>query len=139
MSEINIVHDILKLMLQAQPGSAFIKGLYQQYCNKGGLSKRQLEGLLGKARHLSVISPARLATLEAIIKKKPTRERAAASSRKLVMPQRDDATAQLVQQILDKYPHHKRVLFLKAKIEKSGILDTAETAEVKKFAALLLK
>lgn len=139
MSDINVVLDILKQMLQAHPHSAFISGLYQQYCNKGGLSKKQMEGLLAKAKQTTHISTARLATLEAIIKKKPTRERAAASVRKIEMPEKDESIGILMQQILDKYPQHKRVLFLHSRYQKNEPLADAEISELKKFAALLLK
>ena len=66
-------------MVKAHPGSAFVNSLYQQYCNRGGLSKKQMEGLHSKASKTENISQSKLATLEAIIKKKPTRERSAAS------------------------------------------------------------
>ena len=79
MNEVNITLDILKAMVQAHPESVFINSLYQQYCNRGGLSKKQLEGLYSKASKTAGISPNKLVTLEAIIKKKPTRERAAAT------------------------------------------------------------
>lgn len=71
--------DLLKEMLKAQPQSEFVNNLYQQYCNRGGLSKKQLEGLFARASKIASISPNKLATLEAIIKKKPTREKAAAT------------------------------------------------------------
>ena len=79
MNEINILLDILKKMVAAHPSSGFVNSLYQQYCNRGGLSKKQLEGLYAKALKTASLPQNKLATLEAIIKKKPTRERAAAS------------------------------------------------------------
>ncbi len=137
MSEINILLDILKQMVQAHPSSVFVNSLYQQYCNRGGLSKKQLEGLYSKATKTEGISPNKLATLEAIIKKKPTRERAAASI-PIIAPVKDQATGDLLNNILTKYPQHKRVLFLRSKYDNNE-LNAAETSELQKFGKLLLK
>ena len=138
MNEINILLDILKQMVQAHPGSGFVNSLYQQYCNRGGLSKKQLEGLYAKAIKTSSIPQNKLATLEAIIKKKPTRERAAASKQN-IEPIKDEATGKLLADILEKYPLHKRVLFLKMKFDNNEVLTPAEIGEIKKFGVLLLK
>lgn len=125
-------------MVKAHPESHFVNSLYQQYCNRGGLSKKQLEGLYDKAYKTAGIPQNKLATLEAIIKKKPTRERAAAS-KKNIEPVKDEATGQLLSGILAKYPQHKRVLFLKMKYDNNEKLAAAEIAEVQKFSKLLLK
>lgn len=138
MNDINILLDILKQMVQAHPSSDFVNSLYQQYCNRGGLSKKQLEGLYSKALKTPGIPQGKLATLEAIIKKKPTRERAAATI-KVAEPVKDEATGQLLNDILAKYPQHKRILFLRSKYDNNEQLSAIETAEVKKFGKLLLK
>ncbi len=138
MNEINILFDILKQMVKEHPGSGFVNSLYQQYCNRGGLSKKQLEGLYDKASKTPGIAQNKLATLEAIIKKKPTRERAAASIR-TTEPVKDEATGKLLSNILDKYPQHKRVLFLKMKYDNNEMLTAIETTEVEKFSKILLK
>jgi hypothetical protein len=107
----DILLDILKEMVKAHPGSNFVNSLYQQYCNRGGLSKKQLEGLHSKATKTENISQAKLATLEAIIKKKPTRERAAATiSAPLLL--KDKAVGKMINDILVKYTQHKRLFFL---------------------------
>lgn len=134
----DVTLDILKQMVQAHPNSEFINSLYQQYCNRGGLSKKQLEGLFSKASKTESISFSKLATLEAIIKKKPTRERAAATITANVTP-KDEATENAIDAILAKYPLHKRVLFFKNKIESSQYLTPIEVTEVQKFAKLLLQ
>ena len=138
MNELNIILDILKEMVKAHPSSVFINSLYQQYCNRGGLSKKQLEGLHSKASKTAGILPHKLATLEAIIKKKPTRERAAASIQ-LVLPTNDMETGKLLEAILAKYPQHKRVLYLRSKYDNNEILGLAELAEIQKFTKLLIK
>jgi hypothetical protein len=138
MSEVNILFDILKELQQAHSNSDFVNSLYQQYCERGGLSKKQLEGLYNKAVKAGSLSHGKLATLEAIIKKKPTRERAPAT-RKIDTPEKDTATGEMLQAILAKYPQHKRVLFLQSKYDNNEHLTTAETDEIKKLHKLLIK
>jgi len=137
MNDIDILLDILKQMVSAHPASGFVNSLYEQYCNRGGLSKKQLEGLYAKALKSGSIPQNKLATLEAIIKKKPTRERAAASI-KNIEPEKDVVTEKLLTGILEKYPQHKRVLFLKMKYDNNEKLSAAEVGEVQKFGKLLL-
>jgi hypothetical protein len=42
--DVDIVLDILKAVLEAQPLSSFTQSLLHQYVERGGLSKKQLEG-----------------------------------------------------------------------------------------------
>lgn len=134
----DILLDILTEMVKAHPASDFLNSLHQQYCNRGGLSKKQLEGLHSKACKTGTISQGRLATLEAIIKKKPTRERAAAT---ILGPLhiKDEAVGMQLAAILHKYPQHKRLLFLKSKYDNNENISALEIAEIDKFAKLLLK
>ncbi len=134
----DILLDILKEMVQAHPQSDFVNSLYQQYCNRGGLSKKQLEGLHSKAVKANIISQGKLATLEAIIKKKPTRERAAASIR-ADLPLKDETVGKTLAAILARYPQHKRLLFLQSKYNNNENISTTELEEIKKFSKLLLK
>ena len=138
MNNIDVVLEILKEMLKAHPDSGFVNSLYQQYCNRGGLSKKQLEGLHSKAIKTAGISQGRLATLEAIIKKKPTRERAAATIQ-IAAPAKNETTGKMLQAILARYPQHKRVLFLQSKYENNENISATEIAEIEKFSKLLLK
>jgi hypothetical protein len=134
----DILLDILNEMVKAHPASDFVNSLHQQYCNRGGLSKKQMEGLYSKAGKTGSISPGRLATLEAIIKKKPTRERAAATL-SAAFPAKDDAAGKMIAAILDKYPQHKRLLFLRSKYDNNENISALEIAEIEKFKKLLLK
>ena len=68
--DIDIIADLLKAVLKVRPEDGFCSSLLQQYQQRGGLSKKQLEGLLGKATKFTETTPGKLATLEAIIKKK---------------------------------------------------------------------
>jgi hypothetical protein len=125
-------------MLQAHPTSNFVNSLYQQYCNRGGLSKKQLEGLHNKALKTASLSQSKIATLEAIIKKKPTRERAAATI-SAPLPVKDETTGKMLSEILAKYPQHKRVLFLQSKYNNNENISSAEKTEIEKFKKLLFK
>ncbi len=137
MSDVNVILDILKNLLQAKPDSVFVNSLYQQYCNRGGLSKKQLEGLHSKASKVDSITPGKLATLEAIIKKKPTRYKSEVVV-KNEGPVKDATIGQLIESILQKHPEHKRVLYLQSKYIHNDPLSPAEITEIQKFARLLV-
>jgi hypothetical protein len=134
----DILLDILNEMVKAHPGSNFVNSLHHQYCNRGGLSKKQLEGLHSKASKTDNIPQGKLATLEAIIKKKLTRERAAATITK-PLPVKDEAVGNMINAILDKYPQHKRLLFLRSKFINNENITALELAEIDRFRKLLLK
>jgi hypothetical protein len=134
----DILLDILNEMVKAHPTSNFVNSLHHQYCNRGGLSKKQLEGLHSKATKTANISQGKLATLEAIIKKKPTRERAAATIL-APLPVKDETVGKNIAAILEKYPQHKRLLFFKSKFDNNENISVLEIAEIEKFGKLLLK
>ena len=134
----DILLDILNEMVKTHPTSDFVNSLHQQYCNRGGLSKKQLEGLHSKAVKAQTISQGKLATLEAIIKKKPTRERAAATI-SAPLPVKDVTVVKRIDAILEKYPQHKRLLFFKSKFDNNENITALEIAEIEKFGKLLLK
>ncbi len=134
--DVDIIKDLLEAVEQARPADAFIKSLLFQYQERGGLSKKQLQGLHGKASKINGISPGKLATLEAIILKRPTRE-------KSVLPgatplyTRDETIGKRIAAILDKYPEHKRVIFFRSKYDNNEPLSPAELAELQRFEKLL--
>ena len=51
--EVDVVLQILQASLEAQPSSSFLQSLLFQYQERGGLSKKQLEGLHAKAKKKS--------------------------------------------------------------------------------------
>jgi hypothetical protein len=134
--DIDIVNEVLEDCIIAYPVSSFIISLYKQYTQRGSLSKKQLQGLHGKASKIESISPARLATLEALIKKMPTRYKSEAPVPKPLY-EKEETNGQLISAILAKYPQHKRVLFLKLKYDNNEPLSTQEIADLKRFAQLL--
>jgi hypothetical protein len=134
--DVDVTKDVLQLVLTARPADAFVKSLLFQYEERGGLSKKQLEGLYQKALKVDGIPPQKLATLEAIILKKPVKERAAASAPTPLFV-KDETVGAIIQSILEKYPQHKRVLFLKAKYDNNETLQAAEITELKRFEKML--
>lgn len=133
---VDIVLDILKIVAEQNPDNQFAQSILFQYQERGGLSKKQLEGLYGKAKKIDVIPPAKLATLEAIILRKNEKTKSQLPEIKPLYL-RDEESARLIQEILAKAPHHKRVLFLKAKMENNEMLVNTEKDELKKLTKLL--
>lgn len=133
-----MVLDLLEAAHAAYPASTFISSLLFQYQERGGLSKKQLEGLHAKASRISTIPEAKLATLEAIILKKPTRFKSEKPAN-IVSDQRDESVGKIIKAILEKFPQHKRLLFYKAMYDSNKPFSTAEKAEIEKFKKLLLK
>ncbi len=134
--EIDIINDLLEECIMAYPISSFIISLYKQYRERGSLSKKQLQGLHSKAAKVKDMPQNKLATLEAIIKKMPTRDKSPLPPIK-PLSEKDESTGYLIKEILEKYPQHKRVLFLKAKYENKELLSSIEVSELKKFKQLL--
>lgn len=134
--DVDVIKDVLLLVQAARPDDAFVKSILFQYEERGGLSKKQLEGLLGKASRIAHIPIGKLATLEAIILKKPTKERSAASAPTAFFV-KDETVGEMINNILSKYPQHKQVLFLKAKYENNETLTSPEISELKKFEKML--
>lgn len=134
--DVDIILDILKAVLEAQPLSSFTQSLLNQYQERGGLSKKQLEGLYGKATKVKSIPPGKLATLEAIILRKHSKHKSELPANTPLYV-RDDKAGEMIAAILTKYPDHKRVLFFKTKYDNNEILSPADISELGKFYKLL--
>lgn len=136
--DVDVIKDVLEAMLAARPDSTFIKSLSHQYEERGGLSKKQLEGLYQKALKVESISDGKLATLEAVIMKKPTRYKSAPPPPKPLYS-KDEHVGQMIEAILAKYPQHKRVLFFQVKYNNNETLTPPEITELEKFNRMLNK
>ncbi|HYM94652.1 MAG TPA: hypothetical protein VET23_10975 [Chitinophagaceae bacterium] len=134
--DVDVVNDVLKLTLSAFPDSKFIQSLSHQYIERGGLSKKQLEGLYNKAVHVKDIPAGKLSTIEAIILKKPTRYKSPLPA-PAPLYTKDTRPGELIASILEKFPQHKRVLFLKTKYDNNEVLSSTETAELERFYKML--
>lgn len=134
--EVDIVNDVLEECIVAYPVSSFVISLYKQYRERGSLSKKQLQGLHSKASKIKDILPGKLATLEAIINKMQTRDKDPLPTAKPLL-EKDENTGKLIEEILSKYPRHKRVLFLKSKYDNNEVFSTQETDDLKRFKQFL--
>jgi tRNA A37 threonylcarbamoyladenosine modification protein TsaB len=136
---IDIINEVLEACIMAYPVSSFIISLYKQYISRGWLTKGQLQGLYSKAQMIKDLSPGKLAALEALINKMPTRTKSEAPKEATPLYTKDESTGQLIEAILAKYPQHKRVLFLQAKYNNNETLTATELADLKRFSQLLKK
>ena len=125
----------LKLCWRQGPDSDFVKSLTFQYEERGGLSKKQLEGLYHKAVKISSIPENKLITLEAIIKK-PTKFKSA-PPKPTPLYKKDEAAGKMIHDILAKYPQHKMVLFYKVKYDNNETLHASEIADLQRLCKLL--
>jgi hypothetical protein len=135
-SDVDIINEVLEACIMAYPVSSFVISIYQQYQKRRSLSKKQLQGLLGKASQIESFPQAKLATLEAVIKKMPNRFKSELPEAKPLY-EKDKTAGELIDVILAKYPQHKRVLFLRSKYETNQPLSAVEVDELKKFKQLL--
>jgi len=129
---IDIINEVLEECILAYPVSSFIISLYQRYQKMGSLSKKQLQGLYDKASRIENLAPNKLGTLEAIIKRMPTRYKSEKPETK-PMFEKDISTGKLIDDILAVYPQHKSVLFLKAKYENNEPLSPSEMGDLQRF------
>ncbi|HEV7620651.1 MAG TPA: hypothetical protein VGO09_02900 [Flavisolibacter sp.] len=134
--ELDIVNYILEECILAYPISSFIIGLYKQYLQRGSLSKKQLSGLYGRAVAIQHLPPGKLATLEALIKKMPTRFKSEMPPNKALY-EKNEETGKMIEEILSKFPQHKRALFLKSKFNNNEVLSPTELSELRKFKSLI--
>lgn len=134
---LDIINMLLEDCIMAYPISSFIISIYKQYQQRGWLTKKQLQGLYDKSSRIEGLPPGRLAALEALIKKMPTRQKSELPENKPMFV-KDENAERMINEILQKYPQHKRVLFLQAKHEGQSLL-SSETDELKRFHKLLLK
>jgi hypothetical protein len=134
--DVDVIKEVLNATQIAYPGSSFIQSLSFQYQERGGLSKKQLEGLYNKASTVKTMPPNWLATLEAEILKRPTRYKSTAPPVKPLYV-KDENVEKMILAILEKYPQHKRVLFLKSKYDNNEQLSAIEISELEKFNKLV--
>ena len=136
---VDIINEVLEACILAYPVSSFIISLYKQYISRGWLTKKQLQGLYGKAEQIEELPPGKLAALEALINKMPNRYKSEAPETTAPLYQKDESTGALINSILEKYPQHKAVLFLQSKYNNNQPLTPTELNDLKRFSQLLKK
>lgn len=135
---LDIVNELLEDCLMAFPVHGLLISLYQQYQRRGFLTKKQLQALHIKACQAPHIAPGKLATLEALINKMPNRFK----SEKPDLPPEVDETAEcraLIDEVLSRYPQHKRVLYFLSRLDARQPLSATEVTELKRFHTLAAK
>lgn len=137
-NRLDIINEVLEECILAYPVSSFIISLYKQYLERGSLSKKQLQGLYGKASKIENLPPGKLATIEAIIKRMPTRDKSPLPEGRPLF-EKEVSTGLLIEEILTKFPQHKRVLFLKAKYDNNELFSPADLTDLKRFQSLVKK
>ncbi len=135
---LDIINMVLEECIIAYPVSSFIISLYKQYQQRGSLSKKQLQGLYAKASEIADLAPGKLAGIEAIIKRMPTRDKSATTEPAPVITN-DESLGEILQSILSTYPEHKRILFLKAKYDNNENLTAAEVDDIHRINKLVEK
>jgi len=135
--DVDIINDVLEIAKIAYPDSSFIQSLSFQYQERGGLSKKQLEGLHKKALQIKTVPPNLLATLEAEILKRPNRYKSSLPPLKPLY-ERNETLGNMITAILEKYPQHKRVIFFRSKFNNNEPFSATENAELEKFYKLLV-
>lgn len=136
--DVDVVKDILEATLKGQPHSVFVKSLHHQYQERGGLSKRQLAGLLKIASKVKDIPAAKLATLEAVVLRRPTRYKSAPPPPKPLF-QKNEQHGTMIEAILQRFPQHKQLLLLKRKYDQNEPFTPADENDLNKFFKLLVK
>lgn len=135
--QVDVIEKILAACYQQLNYSLFIMSLMHQYEERGFLTKKQMIGLLSHAKKVDGIPSGWLASLEANIDRLPDRIKSVKPENK-PMFENDERTANLVAEILSKFPEHKRILFLKGKLLDHSI-SLSEKNEVEKLHKLLIK
>jgi len=133
----DVIDKVLDACYQHNPHALFTMSLMHQYEERGSLSKKQLEGLLSKAKKIKSMPENWIATLEAIVLKMPTREKSPAAVRADAPIDKGPWLAQ-IQAILALYPQHKRVLFLQQKLLQQKQLEATDAQELMRFYRLLV-
>ncbi len=136
--DLDIIKDILEAVLKEQPLSSFTQSLQHQYIERGGLSKKQLQGLYNKAQKINKIPVTKLATLEAIILRMHSKHKSELPEN-VPLYTKNEVNGIMIDTILQKYPQHKRVLFLKLKYDNNEPFNSAEQLELEKFTKLLTR
>lgn len=134
---IDIIGRILDAVYAYNPDALFVMSLMHQYEERGSLSKKQLEGLLQKARKVPDLPESWIGTLEAILLKMPNRYKSEKPEVHTPVFQKDEESGRKIAAILAKYPQHKRALFLRARLENREPLSAEEKEELNRFIRVL--
>ena len=137
---VDVVLDVLILLNQSNPDSAFISSLLAQYRERGSLSRKQLQGLVSKGNKAGSVPESKLSTIEAIILKMPVRDKTPPSVSVNIQEEKNDPLLEeQLKQILTVFPSHKRALYLKAKYDNGELISPTEKKELIQFEQIALR
>lgn len=134
----DIIEEVLEDALEAMPLSSMLIGLFKQYNQRGFLTKKQLMGLHDKAKQAQSSASGKLATLEALIKKMPNRVKSELPTISSDF-QKDPTVQPILDEILSKFPQHKRALFLQSKYDNNEEIIPQEMQELRQFQKVAAK
>jgi hypothetical protein len=135
---LDFVEKILNACYNLNKDDLFVMSLMHQFEDRGFLTKGQLQGLFYKAEKVDDLPSGLLATLQATITKLPTKEK---KDTPIVLNEtkKDEETANMLNEILAKYPQHKAVIGLQNNFNKYDKLTSTEKLELNKIYKLVLK
>lgn len=136
--KVDVIDKVLEACYQYNKDALFVMSLMHQYEERGSLSKKQLEGLVQKAKKVQDMPVGWIAAIEAIILKMPTRDKTPITQHKPTELDTEDQWQLLATAILEKYPEHKRVIYLDAKLKQRKALSSIEQQELERFHRLLI-
>ncbi len=136
--DVDVLNDVLLLAIAHYRDNQFLKSLLHQYVELGGLSRKQMEGLYAKAQKVKEIPASKLATLEAEIKKKPVRFRSE-KPESTPLYNKDEKAERMINSLLEKFPQHKMILFLREKTLLNQPISSQEMTELERLHKLLIK
>jgi hypothetical protein len=128
----DIIEKILEACYNHNKDALFTMSLMHQYEARGWLTKKQLQGLHNKASKIKELPTGLLATLEATINKMPNRDKTPIDTIN-TSAKTNPNVVHWIESILLKYPQHKTVLALKAKLNKEKELSATDSATIEKI------
>ena len=137
--KVDVIDKVLEACYQYNKDALFVMSLMHKYEERGSLSKKQLEGLVAKARKVPDMPVGWLAAVEAIILKMPTRDKTPVDLNKQVATDPYEKWIDQCKEILQRYPGHKRVVYFDALLQQRKPFSSVEQQELEKFYRLLIE
>ena len=135
---LNGVFEWVFYSLPPRADNTFIRGMYEFYKTRGGLSRKQLTVLLNTINSIDAKPPFSPATIEAIIKKKAVKSKAPLPPA-TPLYQEDNVSKEKLEKILALAPAHKAALLYMNKLNLHQQLTSAEKESIGNFLTLLTK
>lgn len=135
--DIDFVDKILTLCYEHfRQKDLTLLSLMHQYEERKFLTKGQLQALFYKAEKVPNFPAGLLATLQSTITKLPTRSK---NKEVVVLKEHkvDEASQQILEKILSKFPQHKAVIGLQNNFNKHEKLSASEKLELQKIYKLM--